>query len=94
MNEKPDQPTGPAIFRVSDTPGYHAFGIPWAMIAPHEKQARRNHSQSLRMLHDRDGLAWSEALAVLTDREWLHNSNAKAIVLKMVDAWKEANDVT
>jgi hypothetical protein len=46
------------------------------------------------MLHDRGGLAWSEALAVLTDREWRHNSNAKAIVLKMVDAWKEANDVT
>lgn len=82
----------PPTFRVADNPGYHSTGIPWAMIAPHEGQALRNHSQTLRRLHERGGLVWSEALAVLNDRDWQHNSNAKTIVLKMVDAWKETNN--
>lgn len=44
--------------------------IPWSVIAPHEKQALSNHSQSLEMLASRQGLSWSEILAVLEDRAW------------------------
>jgi hypothetical protein len=41
--------------------------IPWAMIAPHERQARANHYQSLERLAERGGLSADEAVAVLSD---------------------------
>ncbi len=41
------------------------IGIPWGLIAPHEKQAVKNHSQTLERLAQRGGLGWVEALAVL-----------------------------
>lgn len=44
--------------------------IPWAMIAPHEQQAQRNHCQTLHRLAERGGLCPSEAVAVLEDRPW------------------------
>ena len=42
--------------------------IPWAMIAPHDAQAQRNHSQTLKRLAERGGLSAEEACAVLEDR--------------------------
>lgn len=44
--------------------------IPWDVIAPHERQAQANHSQSLTRLAERGGLSPSEAVAVLEDRAW------------------------
>lgn len=44
--------------------------IPWALIAPHEAQAQRNHYQTLQRLAERGGLAPSEAVAVLEDRQF------------------------
>jgi hypothetical protein len=44
------------------------IGIPWSMIAPHEAQARSNHSQSLERLAERGGLASVEALSILDDK--------------------------
>jgi hypothetical protein len=44
------------------------FTIPWALIAPHEKQAQRNHYQTLERLAERGGLSAREALAVIEDR--------------------------
>lgn len=44
--------------------------IPWALISPHESQARLNHGQSLAMLASRGGLAAAEALAVIEDRTY------------------------
>jgi hypothetical protein len=46
------------------------IAIPWDMIAPHEKQAQANHSQTLSQLADRGGLGPAEALAILDDRRW------------------------
>lgn len=46
------------------------IGLPWSMIAPHEAQAVRNHSQSLERLAERGGLGSCEAVAVLEDRRW------------------------
>lgn len=40
------------------------------VIKPHEKQAIRNHGQSLQRLAERGGLGWIEALCVLEDREY------------------------
>lgn len=42
--------------------------IPFALIAPHERQAQKNHRQTLARLAERGGLSPSEALAVLEDR--------------------------
>lgn len=78
----------PVVFRVGDQPGRHLTGIPWAMIAQHERQAQRNHFQSLQRLHDRGGLVWSEALAVIEDRAWSNVPDAKARVLAAVELWK------
>lgn len=44
--------------------------IPWAMIAPHEAQAIRNHSQSLERLAQRGGLDVFEAVWVLEGKGW------------------------
>jgi hypothetical protein len=44
--------------------------IPWAVIEPHEVQAKSNHSQSLICLAERGGLSACEALAILEDRPW------------------------
>jgi hypothetical protein len=42
--------------------------IPWAMIEPHEKRAKRNHRLSLEEIALRGGLDASEAVAVIEDR--------------------------
>jgi len=62
--------------------------IPWSLIAPHEKQALKNHDgQSLEKLASRGGLSWREALAVLEDRPFgdrLEEGEARSLVLAMV----------
>lgn len=67
--------------------------VPWAMLAPHEAQAERNHDQSLETLARRGGLDVMEMAAILTDRSWpeireavLTIEQAAAIVLDAVDA--------
>ncbi len=54
------------------------FSVPWDAVAPHERQAQRNHSQSLARLAERGGLSWTELLAVLEDREWTAMDEAVA----------------
>jgi hypothetical protein len=45
--------------------------IPWSQVAPHERQAMRNHGrQTLKELADRGGLSPEELLAVLEDRRF------------------------
>lgn len=44
--------------------------IPFAMIEPHEAQAKRNHGQTLERLAQRGGLAASEALDIIEGRRW------------------------
>lgn len=44
--------------------------IPWDAIAPHERQARRNHGQSLERLAQRGGLSCAEFWFVMNDLEW------------------------
>lgn len=50
--------------------GMKASSVPWALVAPHEGQAQKNHYQSLERLAQRGGLSHSELCAVLEDREW------------------------
>lgn len=65
------------VARKAGTP-YVAVCLPFEMILPHEQQAQRNHSQSLKLLASRGGLSACEALAVLEDRPWRRMDEAKA----------------
>ncbi len=67
--------------------------IPLEVIKPHEKQAIRNHSQTLKRLAERGGLGWIEALCVLEDREYdfhtkLTEDDARTKVLEIVNSQK------
>ncbi len=67
--------------------------IPWEMIAPHERQARANHGQSLERLAERGGLAACEALDIIEGRRW---GSAKPCIenernlINKVRAWRAA----
>jgi hypothetical protein len=65
-----------------------------ALIAPHEKWAQRNHSQSLQRLAERGGLGWCEALAVLENRRWSRDEAAQAKVLRLWHEWQEKRDAS
>jgi hypothetical protein len=55
------------------------IALPWAMLAPHEAQARSNHGgQTLKRLAERGGLGVCEAMAVLEDRSWRRMDQAEA----------------
>lgn len=43
--------------------------VPWEVMAPHESQAQRNHSQSLQRLAERGGLGTGEAWCIVNDIE-------------------------
>jgi len=47
--------------------------VPWELIALHEKQAYRNHGQTLERLAERGGLCSSEILSVISDITWQAN---------------------
>ena len=82
--------------------------IPWAMIAPHDATAQRNHGgQNLIRLAQRGGLCPLEAVAVLEDahyrKRWpdsFHDRasiekatlEARAILKQMVANWTPPND--
>lgn len=58
--------------------------IPWAMLVPHEAQAKWNHDQSLVTLASRGGLSPAEMLAVLDDKPFravLVDDNAAVVLL-------------
>ena len=44
--------------------------LPWALLKPHEKQAMRNHSQSLNELARRGGLGIQEAYLIIKDMDY------------------------
>ncbi|UBM12817.1 hypothetical protein [Cupriavidus metallidurans] len=70
--------------------------IPFAMIAPHEAQAQRNHGQSLERLAQRGGLAACEALDIIEGRRWGSAKpcieNERYLITK-VRAWLAAKSV-
>lgn len=63
--------------------------IPWAILAPHEKQALRNHRQSLKRLAERGGLAVSEALAIMDGLRWNAVANCEANDLLLINRVRE-----
>ena len=64
--------------------------VPWALVEPHEKQAWKNHGQTLERLAERGGLDPTELLAVLEDRRWRRTdeiSYCAAEVANILSAW-------
>jgi hypothetical protein len=64
--------------------GDYLRSIPLSLIAPHEQQADRNHSQTLRRLAERGGLSPCEAVAVIRDRPWKADPYAEAELCVLV----------
>lgn len=68
--------------------------VPWAFLAPHEAQAQRNHSQSLKRLAERGGLAACEAIDIVKGLRWNTTKfnaedNARELI-NMVREWRVA----
>lgn len=73
--------------------------VPWSLLAPHEAQARRNHSQSLTRLAERGGLSLCEIIAVLEDRDWHSMDEAAAFArlrerLRIENVEREGRDAS
>ena len=73
--------------------------VPWALVAPHERRAERNHRQSLEQLNHRGGLDPCELLAVLEDRGLLSvvaanlETDARKLVVLLTE-WTADNEET
>ena len=52
--------------------------VPWGILAPHEAQALRNHSQTLKRLAERGGLALCEMCAIIEERRWRSMDDTEA----------------
>jgi len=65
------------------------IGFPWDLVAAHEAQAVKNHSQSLQVLADRGGLDPIELLAVMQDRSvWsrgVSSADAQVALLRILE---------
>ena len=69
--------------------------VPWAMIAEHGAQAKRNHSQTLERLAERGGCCGKEILAILSGENWNHFEGMKGEVVAshlalMIADWYDA----
>lgn len=64
------------------------LSMPWHLIEPHEKQADRNHHQSLKTLSHRGGLSSSEMAAVMNDRNYTDMSEVDAQVDLLKHLWR------
>lgn len=67
--------------------------VPWAFIAPHARQARANHGQTLERLAERGGLSFCEMLAVVEDRNWCADPHAETKVMALLDQWNRLTEV-
>lgn len=63
--------------------------IRWSMIAGHERQAMRNHGQTLSRLAERGGLGACEAVAIIEDRRW-HRMDQAAAERRLIQLCSEA----
>lgn len=54
------------------------LSFPSVLLKPHEKQAQKNHQQSLETLRERGGLSECEMVAILEDRRWERMDRDKA----------------
>lgn len=63
---------------------YCPLQIPYAVLQLHDKQAIKNHGQSVKRLNERGGMCPQEIVAVLLDKDYEPMDKQKAIDL-MID---------
>ena len=66
--------------------------VPWDFVAPHESQAKRNHSQSLKTLAERGGLSPVELYAVIRGLTWTKENSflyhmQSEVAQNIIDMW-------
>jgi hypothetical protein len=66
--------------------------VPWELLAPHEKQAQRNHDQSLETLASRCGLSPTEMVAILEDRRPSYDDKYEDCIEKINQLVKDFNN--
>ena len=65
--------------------------VPWDFMEPHERQAQRNHGQSLKRLAERGGLNAAEALDVVEGRPYgssPRRADAELPLINKVREWR------
>lgn len=60
--------------------GSRGVTIDWALVEDHQRQAYKNHRQTVARLAERGGLSWCELHAVLHNREWQKMDENEAIL--------------
>jgi hypothetical protein len=67
--------------------------IPFWIVEMHERQAQRNHGQSVQRLKERQGCSWSELLAILTDRAYrdVPTMSVRAAMVEVVSLIQKAD---
>lgn len=70
--------------------------MPMDMLLPHEKQAIRNHGQTLKRLAERGGICPSEALSIMDGLHWgavkVCDEN-DLLLLRRVERFNQAKEV-
>ena len=64
------------------------FRLPWALMVPHTAQALKNHGQTLERLAERGGLGFTEAYAILKDKDGSavkHDAPAQAAARVLIE---------
>ncbi len=59
------------IIKDNETPSDCPDGVPWVIVQQHDKQAVKNHGQTLKELNDRGGVSARELYAILTDHDFI-----------------------
>jgi hypothetical protein len=61
--------------------------VPWDLVAPHQLQASKNHSQSIARLAERGGLSPSELVAVIDGHgyDWIRSTTSLAQVPRLLE---------
>lgn len=68
--------------------------VPWAWVAPHEEQARSNHSQSLERLAQRGGLGPDELYLAVHGQPLRRLWREKFPTVEQAEAWLAGWDGT
>jgi hypothetical protein len=77
------------MFPVLEAPDGCPKSVPWALLAPHEAQAKRNHDQTLERLAQRGGLAAQEMVDIIAGNGWSTTRDENRAVLRVLSIWRQ-----
>ena len=87
--------TMPLVLKTKPERDLLPAGLPLAMFAGHDEQAKINHGQTLEVLASRGGLSPAEALAILDDEDWTARprdaATSCAQLAALIDIWNRTH---